>query len=265
MSPHDQHIKAILGHFQRASQRHDRYTLFSDCIEMIALSISNAVDARAFERREARYLEIAARYDRPTLELFPCILAEITMALETGPTDVLGEVFGALGIHNSDRGQFFTPYTVCQMMARVTLGDAETARARMAEKGFVEALEPACGAGAMVIALAEAMRAEGINYQRQLHVTAIDIDPRAVHMAYIQFSLLHVPAEVVVGDSLALEVRDRWFTPAHILGGWGARTLLARSRHAESNAAASSAKDKRSDPGGGAAPPPEPGVQLSLF
>ncbi len=117
----------------------------------------------------------------------------------------------------------------------------------------------------MVIALAEAMRAEGINYQRQLHVTAIDIDPRAVHMAYIQFSLLHVPAEVVVGDSLALEVRDRWFTPAHILGGWGARTLLARSRHAESNVAASSAKDERSDPGGGAAPPPEPGVQLSLF
>ena len=52
----------------------------------------------------------------------------------------------------------------------------------------------------MVIALAEAMRAEGINYQRQLHVTAIDIDPRVVHMAYIQFSLLHVPAEVVVGD-----------------------------------------------------------------
>ena len=265
MSPHDQHIKAILGHFQRASQRHDRYTLFSDCIEMIALSISNAVDARTFEQREARYLEIAGRYDQQTLELFPCILAEITMALETGPTDVLGELFGALGIHNSDGGQFFTPYSVCQMMARVTLGDTETARARMAEKGFVEALEPACGAGAMVIALAEAMRAEGINYQRQLHVTAIDIDPRAVHMAYIQFSLLHIPAEVVVGDSLAMDMRDRWFTPAHILGGWGERLLHARLRPAEPECAASSLTGNPRDPAGRAAPTAEPGAQLSLF
>lgn len=51
-------------------------------------------------------------------------------------------------------------------------------------------------------------------------MTAIDIDPRAVHMAYAQLSLLHVPARLIVGNALSGEIREQWFTPAHILGGW---------------------------------------------
>ena len=51
-------------------------------------------------------------------------------------------------------------------------------------------------------------------------------------MAYIQFSLLHIPAHVMVGNSLSNEVREHWFTPAHILGGWGAK-LAAQPRAAE--------------------------------
>ena len=37
----------------------------------------------------------------------------------------------------------------------------------------------------MVIALAQELREQGINYQQCLHVTAIDIDLLAVHMAYV--------------------------------------------------------------------------------
>ncbi|MDF0543826.1 N-6 DNA methylase [Sphingobium sp. H39-3-25] len=201
-------------------------------MELTAISISNSVDSRSRTDREARYLEIVGRYDRPTVDMFPQVFAEITMALEAAPGDVLGSIFTALEIHNKNRGQFFTPYPVCQMMAEITLGDAKDARALIADKGFVSAMEPACGAGAMVIALAQAMLAVDINYQRHLHVTAVDIDQRAVHMAYIQFSLLHIPAHVIVGNSLSNEVREHWFTPAHILGGWGAR-LAAQPRAAE--------------------------------
>jgi hypothetical protein len=39
-------------------------------------------------------------------------------------------------------------------------------------------------------------------------------------MAYLQLSLLHIPAVVILGNTLALEEREHWFTPAHILGGW---------------------------------------------
>ena len=154
------------------------------------------------------------------------------MALEDAPGDVLGVIFTARESPNKHPGHFFTPYPVCLMMAQGTLGDAKDALALIDDKGFVSAMEPACGAGAMVIALAEAMRAAGLNYQRHLHVTAIDIDQRAVHMGYIQFSLLHIPAHVIVGNSLSNEVREHWFTPAHILGGWGAR-LASQERLVE--------------------------------
>ena len=64
------------------------------------------------------------------------------------------------------------------------------------------------------------MRSAGFNPQTQLHVTAEDIAPQAVHMAYIHLSLLHVPAVVHRRNTLTLETFDTWRTPAHILGGW---------------------------------------------
>lgn len=266
MQPLDRHIRSVLKLFDAHGHRHDRYTLFSDCMELIALSISNSVDLRARTAREARYLEIVGRYDRSTMDMFPHVFAEIVLALEVGHSDVLGSIFTALEIHNKNRGQFFTPYPVCQMMAQVTLGSAGEARALIDTKGFVSAMEPACGAGAMVIALAEAMRDSGINYQRHLHVTAVDIDPRAVHMAYIQFALLHIPAHVIVGNSLSLETREHWFTPAHILGGWTAK-LANQPRSPEQPAACSLPVLPDQPPAGlpPAAPPFRRGEQLTLF
>lgn len=274
LTAHAAHINAICKLFRANQYRQDLYALFSDCVEATAIAISNSVDRPQYAAREKRYLDIVGRYDRPVVDSFPKILAEIVNALETAPGDVLGAAFGELELLNAARGQFFTPYTVCQFMAQATLGTGEDAKALINRNGFVRALEPACGAGAMVIALAEAMRAQGINYQRHLHVTAVDIDPRAVHMAYIQLSLLHVPAILIVGNSLSLEMRETWFTPAHVLGGWGQR--LARR---DANESASAVHEPATIPVPIAVPPaPAPSIptaaqgpdrtqprQLSLF
>lgn len=72
----------------------------------------------------------------------------------------------------------------------------------------------------MIVALAMEMQAAGIEYRDHLHVTAIDVDPRAAHMAYVQFTLLHIPAVVIVGNTLTLEVRETWPTFAHASGLW---------------------------------------------
>uniref|UniRef100_A0A8R1E7G4 ParB domain-containing protein n=1 Tax=Caenorhabditis japonica TaxID=281687 RepID=A0A8R1E7G4_CAEJA len=192
------HIRNIVKLLESARYRHDMYQVFSDCMEAMAISFANAVDLRQRDAREARYLEIVRRYERDVIETFPKILAEVTMAMEAAPGDVLGTVFGQLELHNTARGQFFTPYEVCRLMARLQIGDGAQLREIVACHGFALAQEPACGAGAMVIALAQEMQDAGINYQRHLHVTAIDVDPRAVHMAYVQFSLMHIPAVVIV-------------------------------------------------------------------
>ncbi|MDE8652164.1 N-6 DNA methylase [Novosphingobium sp. H3SJ31-1] len=257
---------------RQCQPRHDLYTVFGHAIEAMAIAVANSVDLRQREIREQRYLAIVGRYDRAIVEMFPQIMAELVLALEAGPGDVLGALFHDLELHNKARGQFFTPYSISRMMADVTLGDPGSVKAIITEHGFVSAMEPACGAGSMVIALAEAMGKIGINYQRHLHVTAIDIDPRAVHMAYAQLSLLHVPAHLMVGNSLSNEIREHWYTPAHILGGWNARLAARKLVRAEDISAMPPARERVTS---AAAIPPPPNPlpasspamprQLSLF
>jgi hypothetical protein len=48
-------------------------------------------------------------------------------------------------------------------------------------------------------------------------------------MAYVQMSLAGIPGVVIVGDTLRLEVRDFWFTTAHVTGGWTRRLQYSRT------------------------------------
>lgn len=202
------------------AHRHSAWQVFADFNEMAAISLSNAVDLAQRESREARYMEIIKRYKPNELAKFPLMLAALTDALEDETTDVLGKTFHDLELHNKWAGQFFSPYHLCRMMAKMTLGDEADIRRRIENRGFITVQEPAVGSGAMVIALAQEMREMGINYQQHLHVTTIDVDAKCVHMAYIQFALLHIPAVIVHGNTLSLEEWSHWYTPAHIVGGW---------------------------------------------
>jgi hypothetical protein len=214
IAAHKEMAKAV----RNLAHRHSPHNVFSDFVEMAALSLSNAIDQTQFEKREARYMEIVPRYNKEELNEFPKLLGMLVDGLEQGHDDILGNLFHELELHNTYKGQFFTPYPVCKMMAMMTFN--ESAKDIIEQNGFLRASEPACGAGAMVIALADVMKADNVNYQQCLHVTAVDLDPRCVHMAYVQFSLLHIPAVVVHGNSLSLEEFGHWYTPAHIMGGW---------------------------------------------
>lgn len=216
-------LNSIIKLFETCRYKHDLYTVFGDWCECTAITMSNAVDPLQFANREARFVEIARKYGRETMATFSHIMGEVVMALEEGPQDILGATFHALELHDKARGQFYTPYPACQLMARVIAGSAQDMQHAISARGFLLAQDPAVGSGAMIVALTEAIREAGVNYQQLLHVTAVDIDPRAVHMAYIQFSLLHIPATVIVGDSLAMKFREEWHTLAHVMGGWSSR------------------------------------------
>jgi len=220
LTPVADHQKELVKLLLSLSGRHSHWQVFSDFCEMIAIAFSNAVDIPQREPREERYMQIIKGYKKDELETFARGMAHLTLAMEAETRDVLGRTYHDLELHNKWAGQYFTPYDVSRMMAQMTIGDGDDLKARIEERGFVTAQEPAVGSGAMVIALAHEMREAGINYQQHLHVTAVDIDPKCVHMAYVQFSLLHIPAVIIHGDTLALKEYHHWFTPAHILDGW---------------------------------------------
>jgi len=212
--------KNIVNLIGKASYRYSTWTVYSDFLALAAISLSNTVDLRNRDKREREYLKIISKYTKKEAELFPEILANLIMALEDEPTDILGQVFMELNLGNKWTGQFFTPMNICRAAGDMVVRDIKE---KIDEDGYITVLEPTVGGGAMVIGLALAMEDAGFNYQNQMLVTAVDLDLRAVYMSYIQLSLLGIPATICHGNSLTVDVYDTWHTAMYILGGWAYR------------------------------------------
>lgn len=214
-----QHQREFARTVQQLAHRHPAWRVFSDFCEMAALALANSVAiGPQREAREQRYLQIVHQYSKDEAAQIAHLLGITTLALEDEPHDFLGQMFMQLELYNHWKGQYFTPSALSDAMARLILDD-QLLRA-IEERGFITVQEPACGAGAMIIGSAMALQARKINYQQAMHVTAVDVDSTAAHMAYIQLSLLHIPAVVIVGNTLSMELRDAFPTPAHVLGFW---------------------------------------------
>jgi len=142
------------------------------------------------------------------------LLALTTMAMEHKYQDFLGAMFMELELGNKWRGQFFTPYNLCKVIAELTYSPEQY------KGGVVTLDEPAVGAGAMVIAKCEVLEERGVNFQHKLRVVAQDVDWMTFCMAYIQLSLIGCQAHVIHGNSLSLEAKDVWCTPMAMMHGW---------------------------------------------
>lgn len=213
--------------FQNLFYRHSLWDVYSDFLEMSALAISNSVDLIHYGDREKRYLEIVKKYTKEEGAIFPKILGELVQALTEKTSDVLGEMFMELELGSKWKGQFFTPYNLCLATTKLMIGDLDKV---IDEKGYVSLNEPCSGGGAMVIAFAEAMREKGYNPQKQLMVICQDLDLKAVHMSYIQLSLLGIPATVCHANTLSLEVFSTWKTPFWVLGFWDYKKLRPKPK-----------------------------------
>lgn len=203
------------------SARHDLYTIWCDWLQMTATALANAVewDKTVWQQRENEYLKTVGRYDKKEVERMVSLYHQLVAAFPTPGCDLLGQVYMALELGDKWKGQFFTPDDVCSMMAQSILDREETQRL-ISERGYVTLSEPSVGGGATVIGFANKMRELGFNYQRNLHVTAVDIDIKSVHMAYIQLTIMGIPAVIVHGNTLTLQEWSHWITPMHVMGNW---------------------------------------------
>ncbi|MCS6271847.1 SAM-dependent DNA methyltransferase [Shewanella baltica] len=203
--------QAFIKLFKETARYHHRYEVFRDVITCQAYAIHNAVDFN--QKVEDDYLRIAKRYVKEDLNRMAKLMAYVVMGLEEKPCDFLGSLFMELELGSSQIGQFFTPYELSLLMAQLNVSDIE-------DKPVITLHEPAVGSGGMVIAYAQALREKGVNYQQRLWVQAIDLDPVAAMMAYIQFTLLHIPAEICIGNTLTMDISRVFRTPAYYFGAW---------------------------------------------
>lgn len=196
------------------------WQVFRDFVALAALDLSAAADPGQRADRDVEAAVIRARYTDIELSKFHEAFAHVVMGLEERPHDFLGSLYMLLELGDAWKGQFFTPYEVCLLMAKINLIGASE---QVAARGFIVVNDPCVGGGAMLIAMAQAMREGGINYQRHMHAVAQDIDITAVHMAYVQLSLLYVPAVVLHANSLTPVVWSTWRTIAHTRDRWHVR------------------------------------------
>ena len=154
---------------ENLSRKHDTRRVFEAFIRFAACAL-------AAQTREAEYLEEAKRWETPELELFGKALGALVLEMESKPfEDVLGGHYIEFALSTKGQqwnGEFHTPKTTCDLMARMTLGDM----ASLPNEGPITVCEPACGAGAMILSLAEACPPEA---RHRLRVTAIDINRTA--------------------------------------------------------------------------------------
>jgi len=177
------------------------WEVWADFITMSALAISNTFDqqGKIHDEREREYLSIINRYPKKAQQIFPELLGKLVEALEEDPAqDFLGEMFMALELGSHWKGQFFTPYSISQVMAELTLDDRKR---QIQERGWTRINDPCCGAGALLIAARNSMVRRGLGPRQVLYV-AQDIDRTAALMCYLQLSLLGCAGYVVVGDTL---------------------------------------------------------------
>lgn len=239
----DDHQKNIVKMLNSLEGSHSRWEIWQDFITMSAISISSAVDIAHREQRKKMYLAISKKYSKREMAVFPEMFAEVVNGIDINPDqDFLGELFMALELSNEWKGQFFTPYDVCRAMAAMTAG-GKALKERIAQQGWISVNDPACGAGALLLAFANECRGPdiGVNYQTSVIFVAQDIDFLAGCMCYIQLSLMGCPGYVVIDDSImrpstsydsrGLIPRDDgnvWYTPFYFRPEWHWRRIWTR-------------------------------------
>lgn len=204
--------------------RYSRWQVWNDFLSLSAISMANVVPTPEKEEREEKYHSIISSYRKEEQEIFPQMLSLVVLALEENPEqDFLGSLYHHLELHQEQKGQFFTPYHICEFMSEIQFSDTE-ADEMLKERRYISVNDPACGAGAMLIAFANVARKHGINYQKHVLFVAQDIDRTAAMMCYIQLSLLGCSAVVAIGDSLAKPFphpdNEVWCTLFYYLNQW---------------------------------------------
>ena len=231
--------KNLVKAFESLCGRHSRWGVWADWITMSACAISNAVDQAHRDEREKTYKTLSEKYTESEMQTMGEMLGMVIEALEENQDqDLLGEIFMTLGLGNEHNGQFFTPYDVCRAMSELTIGDIA---AQVEAQGWVSVADPACGAGALLVAFANECTRQKVNYQTNVFFVAQDIDYTVGMMCYIQLSLLGCAGYVVIGDTLAhpstaydrrgLIPRDEgnvWYTPMYFRDVWHWRRVFAQ-------------------------------------
>jgi len=186
-----------LEKISRTSGR-DALTIFNAFAKLTACALSAGL-------RENDYKEEAQKWEKEHLELFSEAFSCLIIEMENKPyTDILGEYYLSLK-NKSLKGEFYTSKPICDLISKITSTEKQ--------KMPIRIIEPSCGAGQMILSLANTLVEKKIS-PYNLRVIAIDIDYTATQLCFINTTLWGIPCEVYWGNALTNEFWG-WFPNIH--------------------------------------------------
>lgn len=121
---------------------------------------------------------------------------------------ILGDVYEVAGASSDRLGQYFTPWSLCMLMAQLDMGvepaDIETAT----HNDPLTTHDPACGSGRLLIAYAKAVHSE--DPTAPVIVSGVDKSGVCAKMAVINLALAGLSGFIIHGDSLTLDFYTEW-------------------------------------------------------
>lgn len=120
-------------------------------------------------------------------------------------------------------------------MSNIVTGDVDE---QIEQRGYISVCDPACGAGATLIATVSEMKLSKYNFQNHVVFVGQDVDRVAGMMCYIQLSLLGCAGYICIGDTLTNPVtghvlfpqeregQELWIMPMFRIGPWAHRRLF---------------------------------------
>jgi type I restriction-modification system DNA methylase subunit len=219
----NKHHKEFMKQLESYGYGINLYEKFREFCKVATYSLASAFYPE-LSRKELEPIKIAE--DKKKLAAFENCFQILVNALEEEHQDFLGVFFGMNDLGNVRVGQFFTPYNISLMIARMQINDQDKI---IKQKGFIKVCEPACGSGGMIIALRQTLLEDGFNPSTNMYVEMTDIDELCFYMSYIQISLYGIPARVIQGDTLSFKVYRDLFTPVYFLNHFYEKLRLAEA------------------------------------
>jgi type I restriction-modification system DNA methylase subunit len=210
----DWDVKKWVREFEKLDRAKSTGEKFRDFCEMAYLALAKpyTLDRERQDAMEARYMQIVGTYrEKDTVRAYPTFLNQVARNLVYGGCDYLGNIAGELNALNPGQGQYFTPYEVSRLMAKINMYDLDTVAKH---PGYFTMYEPCAGSGSIVLAAADEVEYALKPLATTMLVYAADISHLAFWMCYIQLTFRGVAAWVARENSLSLEHFEGAWTPA---------------------------------------------------
>lgn len=176
------------------SNKHRLVQVFDDFLIM-------SVSSFTMGKMEDVYLDTASKYDKEDLTKMANALGALIMdydkqSQEGSWNDLLGDYFMEIqsNMDKSSMGQFFTPVSVCQMMAQLTDDGEATEGSKVAD--------PTCGSSRNLIAHSRLHPKNRFN----TFYYGMDLDRRCVLMSVLHYVLYGMKGVVIHMNTLSMEI-----------------------------------------------------------